>query len=175
MGRFNGKHWSPSDDSSSNWQGLDLSNVVLEVAKRPDGSLGCPCGCFGLPATKKATFIAGHDATLKGKLIRAHLTGALIVIVHDTHTHQPAAAMSIAEGYGWDHDLLRAQSRVQAERKHKVLLALGSETTIKVGRWAYQGVVVAIRTGTDGVLVWDVQYKTRSGQLLRETRPAEKA
>lgn len=173
MGRFSGRDYSPSDDSSSNWQGLDIANVVLEVAKRPDGSLGCPCGCFGVPTTKKATFITGHDATLKGKLIRAHLTGAKITIVHDTFTHRPASAMEIAEGYGWAVYLIDARARVDREQKPRTLTALGRTVSIKVGRWDYGGTVVAIRTLQDGNLVWDVEYETKQGKTQHQTVPAE--
>lgn len=175
MGRFLGANYNPADDSSERYHGQDLANVILDIAARPDGTLGCPCGCNDVPAGPQSIFRMGHDAKLRGKLIRAHLMGAQIVEIRDGVPAPPKAPMDIARQHGWESVLTDADARREATNRSLATRALRSKRLIKVGRWEYTGQVIAIRRSTQGAMLWDVQYVDKLGITHKLTIPADSA
>lgn len=55
-------------------EGVPLKTLFASLKAEPKEDVAeqapCLCGCKGKPAGKKAVFLPGHDATLKGRLIR---------------------------------------------------------------------------------------------------------
>ena len=68
----------------------------------------CPCGCGGFP---KGTFLPGHDAKLKAKLIRAHVTGTKVVEVVEDKKRSPITAKEVASRFGWERFLDAAEQQ----------------------------------------------------------------
>lgn len=106
----------------------------------------CACGC-GEPTSRM--FRPGHDARLKGELIRAN------------REHRPANVpfdvfgsldpQQVAGKLGWDHFLTPA--KVRAPRK----AANSAKILARVGRWEYEGEI------RDGVF----HYEDRNGNPLQ--------
>lgn len=187
--------YNPTDDSTSGTdplRELGLDGVILAIN---DGD--CPCGCETQPKGKKSVFAMGHDARLKGKLIRAHLNGVPIHAVHFTDSgykrDATQSAMEVAEDLGWAHVLqaawdrqnddmaervakaergvlARAMATRDAEREGK--LSEGDRRLIRVGRWEYTGTVVAIYE-SDGEV--EYEYVTKGGETRTVRQPAEDA
>lgn len=174
MGRFAASKYKPVNDSSPEYAGRDLSNVLLRLPAREDGTLGCPCGCMTFPASPKSTFKMGHDARLKGILIRAHLTGTQIVIIAGDRTMAPKPAMAVAKQHDWEHYLIDAETRRDAKRP-SVHVAIGTVRRVKVGRWFYEGTVKAVRRNSSDALVWDINYTDKKNVERVATVPAGSA
>ncbi len=175
MGRFSGSKYRPVDDSSPEYAGKELANVILVIGAREDGTLGCPCGCTEFPAATTSTFKMGHDAKLRGKLLRAHLTGTAVVEVRGGAPVKPRPAMDIAKTHGWEKALTDAEMRREHSNRMVAHRAMNSKRLIKVGRWEYTGQVIAIRRNLKNELVWDVTYVTKMGDTRKTTIPADSA
>lgn len=96
--------------------------------------------------TTARTFAPGHDARLKGFLIRAGREGLL---VRESGDSVLTGVFTIADRYGFGHLVRVGVSRVKAPRKPKTAKVEAHKTvTAKVGRWEYEGVVLAAGDGT---------------------------
>lgn len=92
----------------------------------------------GCTATTRRTFAPGHDARLKGFLIRAGREGLLIRTPEGGADQLPA---KVAERFGFAAMVAEGIARPARTRKAK---AVAPRTVIgKVGRWTYEGTVTA--------------------------------
>lgn len=185
MPRFNRKRWSPSHDSSAGriQQAIVEKRIHLDIAAEWDAAknemtaLGCPCGCGDWPKGSKAIFGMGHDARLRGILIRAHLTGTPIVrhLVAGGATLDLVAesAKDLASLYGasFTSALEAAELRREGKEREVLARALGSKRLLRVGRWEYTGLVAAIY-GEAGDPEYEMEYVTKSGETKRRRVPA---
>lgn len=184
MGRFNVATWSPQSDSSPkvDYDAVGVSaetNVVL-VFPTPRS---CRCGCGETPATKTSLFAMGHDAKLRGKLIRAHLTGTPVVLVDPDGKATTETAMSMSSPHGWQGYLNSAEqkqgptirAKLEATNRRILTAAVGPQPgerrLVRVGRWSYTGEILAVFE--DGG-TYEVEYASKKGDLVRKTVPADK-
>lgn len=102
----------------------------------------------GCTATTKRTFAPGHDARLKGFLIRNGAEGNTVRL----GDNGPAqTAQQVADGFGFGHmvadGIQRAAAREFARTLRETVKAAKKshetprEVTCKVGRWTYEGVI----------------------------------
>lgn len=174
MAKFNADKWKPSDDSSPGHRTDDPTCVVLAVSMTPSGGLGCPCGCGDFPAGTKTTFCMGHDARLRGILIRAHLMGVSIRYWAGGVLGDPAPAYDVAAQYYWKSYLDSAVLRREGKNRELLQEALGQERLVRVGRWEYTGQVVAVfRMKTVDML--EVRYVNKAGDIKTVKVPANEA
>lgn len=109
----------------------------------------------GCTATTKRTFAPGHDARLKGFLIRAGRDGLHVREVGLGVAHETTPA-KFADRYGFGHMVRDGIARPAKVRKAK---AVAPRTVIgKVGRWTYEGTV----TANGGIFT----YTDRQGRTL---------
>lgn len=101
----------------------------------------------GCRATTKRTFAPGHDARLKGFLIRAGIAGQDVKVGDDT----PRDAQAVADQFGFGY-MVAEGIRAGAEREFKKTLRevakaakktheTPKQVSAKVGRWTYEGVI----------------------------------
>lgn len=177
MPRFNDKKYDPGDDSSADrkTEARERGIVILDVKSRPDGNgIGCPCGCGHVPVGKKSRFMMGHDAKLRGILIRAHLTGTKMVEVIDGKEGAVISAMMMSQHYDWAPYLKQAELRREGKSRQVLRKALGSKRLVKVGRWEYTGEVVAIYAQKSGDEV-EVEFVTKTGEIKKKRVPLSEA
>jgi hypothetical protein len=102
----------------------------------------------GCTATTRRTFAPGHDARLKGFLIRAGIAGHT-VRVGDDDAARDAQAVANQFGFGY---MVAEGIRRGAEREFRKTLRevarsakashrTPAKVTAKVGRWTYEGVI----------------------------------
>lgn len=174
MPRFNPRRWNPGKESSPGLRTVDPRRIVLAMSTEtltanrdePEIRLGCPCGCGEMPRGTNAKFAMGHDARLRGKLIRAHLTGTEILYVVEGKQMPPLIAMQVAARYGWGHYLDAAILRREGKNREVLQRALGSTRLVRVGRWEYTGQVAAVY-GTPDEAEYEIEYVTRQGDIRR--------
>lgn len=175
MPRFAPERWKPSDDSSPGYRTLDPQSVVLVVAHDVEsGKLGCPCGCGEFPSGKTAIFKMGHDARLRGILIRAHLMGVPVRYYAGGVLSDPSPAERVAEQYYWKSYLDSAVMRREGKNREVLREALGSDRLVKVGRWEYTGQVVAVYR-TNDTDMYTVKYVNKAGDTKTVKVPASDA
>lgn len=177
MPKFNSDRWKPSDDSSPGYRTVDPHAVVLNVGLRMEGpgqAMGCPCGCGDFPLGDKATFCMGHDARLRGILIRAHLMGVSIRYHMGGTLSEPTDPLMIAEQYHWKSYLDAAVLRREGKSREVLRGALKSERLVRVARWEYTGQVVAVYR-TKNVDMYEIEYVNKAGDVKRVRVPAEEA
>lgn len=187
MGQFRPLQYDPRQDSSPGAENYHADRAAESGSQEaagfyPDETVilitaddTCKCGCGQTPKGKNSAFCMGHDARLRGKLIRAHLMG-YEVAVYDGGTVTSGAAMTFADQLGWGcylEDAERKESgRVQGtlERANARVLAkamgpqIGEKRLVKVGRWEYSGQVIAFyQNGNDPEL--EVEYVTKKGEI----------
>lgn len=172
MPRFDPHRWKPTDDSSSGYRTLDPSCVVLNVAFGE--KIGCPCGCGDVPAGAKAIFCMGHDARLRGILIRAHLMGVRIRYHGDGVLGDPVTAEDLAKQYYWTSYLESAVMRREGKNREVLRRALGSDRLIQVGRWQYTGQVAAVYR-LNGHDMAEIEYVNQAGDAKKIRVPLEDA
>ncbi len=197
MGKTNYAKYDPRTDSSPGaemfWADRDAPEGSEDAAGfYPDetvilivGEGECLCGCGEKPIGVNRTFRMGHDARLRGVLIRAHITGTEVAVVKGGLIIS-GPALTEAANLGWDGYLIEAAQR-EADRKanrvnraNKQVLAnavsgprVGDSKLIRVGRWDYTGNVVAVWDNGDTV---EYEYVTKSGAIKHHTeKKAEKA
>lgn len=90
-------------------------------------------GCPGTSTTRE--FAPGHDAKLKGFLIRAGREGQDVTCTDGT----TRSAVATASRYGFAHMVEAGISRPAKVRKAKTAAPVVAEA--KVGRWVYKGTV----------------------------------
>jgi hypothetical protein len=165
MPRFNPERWKPTDDSSPGCRTLDPHSVVLRLAHDAEtGRMGCPCGCGEFPRGAKAVFAMGHDARLRGILIRAHLMGIRIRYYCDHTLGDPADPYDVAAQYAWRAYLDEAVTRREGRNREVLRRALGSERLVQVGRWEYTGQVVAVYRMNDEDR-YRIEYVNKAGDV----------
>jgi hypothetical protein len=176
MPRFNSDRYNTAQDSSPGWKTYKPEYIVLLLAVDTDGKLGCPCGCGGWPLGEKAKFAMGHDARLRGILIRAHLMGKQVFYVMRPPNGAavdtvPLDAMKVAQKYGWAKYLDDAVLRREGKNREVLQRALGSKRLIQVGRWEYTGHVAAVyRDGRNADMV-EIEYVNGAGDVKRTRVP----
>lgn len=104
----------------------------LVVAVAADGTT-TRTGCT---ATTRRTFAPGHDARLKGFLIRAgrdglHVREVGLGVAHET------TAVKFAERFGFAH--MVADGIARQAKPRKAAKVAPKTVTAKVGRWFYEG------------------------------------
>lgn len=173
MPRFNPEKWKPEHESTPGLAHLDPSKVVLYVARTEAGRDGCPCGCGEFPEGEKAIFRMGHDARLRGKLIRAHLMDVNVVQFIDDHEHE-FSALEMAAEYDWQEYLRSAELKREGKNRELLQRALKDPNLQKAGKWAYTGGQVFVsykpnpKTGMQ-----DVMYVNQAGEIRKTRIPAE--
>ena len=182
MGRFNPLAYRPQDDSTPGLKYEGVNRKTTVVLLRDEGC--CPCGCNTRPAGKNRTFAIGHDARLRGKLIRAHLTGTPVVYITSDERIETGTAMEWAADHQWVGFLMNAEEkqgavvREKLERANADVLAAatgpqpGDRRTVKVGRWSYTGQLIAVYDVGDDQ-EFEVEYVTKKGD--RHTARVPKA
>lgn len=101
------KGYNPANDSSA---GLETpGRVVLWMAEGR-----CNCGCGVYPSSLNSKFLMGHDARLRGILIRAAIAEVPVVIVTEAGREEYDAAV-VASAFQWVTQLDRALARVRPE------------------------------------------------------------
>jgi hypothetical protein len=177
MPKFNSDRWKPVDDSSPGYRTLDPTCVVLNVGLRMEGpgsAMGCPCGCGEFPMSDRTTFCMGHDARLRGILIRAHLMGVKVRYYMGGTLSDPVDAEMLAEQYHWKSYLTGAVMRREGKNREVLKRALGTERLVKVGRWEYTGQVVAVfRTNREDM--YEIEYVNQAGDIKKIKVPADEA
>lgn len=181
MGRFNPANYKPEQDSSIHSLWADVSGATGTVVL-VTGVRRCKCGCFQDTAGK-SLFRMGHDARLKGKLLRAHLSNTFITrVFHNDNSVdvEELTAMQVANELGWAHYLSAAQEREElraaerAKRSNSAITAramgpqVGDRRLIKVGRWSYTGQILAIY---DNGRELELEYTTKQGDTRTVRRP----
>lgn len=182
MGRFNPDKYDVLVDSSPDSEKLRVSPELVGALILTHTAGGCECGCGRQVKSKHSQFAMGHDIRLRGKLIRAQLSGVRVARVdQDQNTIEIYPPLLLAEKYNtasfnWAEAVRSSASKQQdsvqrkVERANRQLLAkssgpqVGDQTVVKVGRWGYTGNVMAILEGGDELLV---EYVTKSGDLRR--------
>lgn len=173
MPRFNPNKWKPTDDSTPGLRTIDPQRVVLHT---PSGA--CPCGCGIPPLGTKATFGMGHDARLRGKLIRAHLMGVEIreidcksIVEAQPNDGLVWTAKDVAARYGWGSYLDSAVLRREGKNREVLRKALGSERLVHIGRWDFTGQVAAVyRTNNQDMFL--IEYVNPAGEIRQKRVPA---
>lgn len=174
MPRFVANKWKPVDDSTPGYRTVDPTRVVL--AQVYEGArVGCPCGCKGYPLGDKAKFAMGHDARLRGKLIRAHLMGVEVVFVVNDVEVSPTSAVDVASLYGWKEYLDSAVLRREGKNREVLARALGSERLLQVGRWQTTGQVVAVYRDEKNTDMYNIEYVDGAGNVKRARVPADQS
>jgi len=170
MARFNQKKYDPRRDSSPGHK-RTKDKLILEVQEGQ-----CACGCTDKPAGAKSKFKMGHDARLRGKLIRAHLTGTPVVMIESEARPSPVfTALEVAQRHGWQQYLKDADTRRDGKNRQVLNKAMGSKRLVKVGRWEYTGQVVAIYEIPGNGEEYDVEYVTKMGDVKKTRVKASEA
>lgn len=187
--KFNQKRWRPHHDTTPGYKTVAPDAIVLRIATHAEAGAGydgmrpCPCGCGEWPSNRGSIFRMGHDARLRGKLIRAHLTGTDIVYVRggvgDPEIAERVPAVEVARRYPlkgknatWEYYLNEAVERREGRNRELLQRALGSKRLISVGRWEYTGQVCAVYR-LDGIDMYEVEYVTRGGDVRRKRVPKD--
>lgn len=174
MGRFAHTKYAPENDSSASLKKIAKDRgvvaLVIKTRKLKDGDgrqESCPCGCGEYPKSLTTTFGMGHDARLRGKLIRAHLMDASVLYVIDGQEQPLRTALQVASKHGWEKYLKEAVTRREAKNREVLKKATngnGSKRLIKVGRHEYTGQVVAVYEAANGKPeTYDIEYVTKGG------------
>lgn len=109
----------------------------------------------GCTATTKRVFAPGHDARLKGFLIRAGIAGDMVSVGTDTNRTPEQVADQFGFGYMVLEGIKRGKDALLAKMLGEVTKAPRArkvpaprKVTAKVGRWIYEGEVLAAGDGT---------------------------
>ena len=121
-------------------------NTTAKIAKTATAPHACACSGFkavdivgtvrttSCNATTRRIFAPGHDARLKGFLIRAGREGLLI---QTPEGGDLLDAMQVADRFGFGHMVRDGIAR----NTKKVAKKAQPKVTAKVGRWFYEGFV----------------------------------
>lgn len=165
MPRFVPDRWKAVDDSSVGWKTFDPECVVLHITVNEENAFSCPCGCDEYPTGKKTTFCMGHDARLRGVLIRAHLAGVQIRYIVNKVVGESIDAYDAARAHFWGSYLDAAVARRDAKNKEVLKRALDAEDRcLKYARWSVTGQVIAIYRGKKPGLHW-VEWVDKGGNI----------
>lgn len=115
---------APHACACSGFQAVDASGTQVTTTK---------CA-----ATTRRTFAPGHDARLKGFLIKA---GRLGHLVRTPEGGDDLTATKVADRFGFAQMVRDGIHRAPAKKARKV--AGAAKVVGKVGRWTYEGTVTA--------------------------------
>lgn len=200
MARFNPSKYDPSEDSSPGTEKIRQGptapkTLILDWTPPAADDRVCPCGCREVlhPSSR---FRMGHDARLRGKLTRAHVTGTDVTIVkgRDVST---SSAITVADQFSsplldWKAALREAEGRYSGARAKtdasnaEILqraketkeaeangnLKVGDRRLVKVGRWNYTGQVIAIYQ-LNGEAIFE--YTSKGGDVKSTTVSLDEA
>jgi hypothetical protein len=165
--KFNPNRWTPADDSSLGFRTVDPTRVVLNTLRTDDRD-GCPCGCCTMPVGAGALFSMGHDATFRGKMIRAHLMDKEIRVIYNGREDQfeILTAMKLATLFGQQEHLKIAEARRDAANRTVAKRSQDRDDCLQLARWKYTGQVVAFYpTANPNRLT--AEYVDRAGEIRR--------
>lgn len=171
MPRFNPNKYDPKKESS---KGVSLkpNEIALRITLREDESPGCLCGCGDIPG-KGSKFMMGHDARLRGRLIRAHLTDHFVRRIYSDGQESTISAFDWAKELGWEQYLKEAEARREGKNREVLARAVGSKRLFKVGRWQQTGQVMAVYETPEGN-DYELEYVTKTGEKKTARVPARK-
>jgi hypothetical protein len=154
------------DDSSVGWKTFDEECVVLHIiVNEYRRTFSCPCGCDEFPAGKKTTFMMGHDARLRGVLIRAHLTDTKIRYIVNNTVGDPMDAYDAAAAHFWTSYLDAAVERRDGKNREVARRALeAGDRLLKVARWSVTGQVIAIYKAKKEGMHW-IEWVDQAGNI----------
>ena len=151
----------------------------------------CPCGCGEAPkGGSKAVFGMGHDIRTRGKLIRALASDARVVTVSAGDPTQVLrvwgpleyARMFSTPKLDWVEAVRKGAARITerevSKKGDKAVLAkavgpqVGDRELLKVGRWSYDGRVVAVYS-VDGGSELEYEFADKKGNIRRARKDAE--
>lgn len=101
----------------------------------------------GCTSTTKRTFAPGHDARLKGFLIRAGAENMMVRVGEDVNTSAQAVADQFGFGYMVAEGIRKAEKRAflamirETKKAAKKTHETPKQVAAKVGRWEYEGVI----------------------------------
>lgn len=144
MSTFNASKYDPTADSSPDAAPAVRANYPRDLILVLDHN-ACECGCGELPSGKRSRFRQGHDARIRGMLIRAAAASARVVTVDEanghTTTYDPIeyAATLDTETHRLSEQVQRGVQRI-ADRG---TTSKPAPVTViaKVGRWPREGIV----------------------------------
>lgn len=122
----------------------------------------------------------GHDARLRGVLIRAHLMGVEIrevtsrSVLGDLGEALVWTAEDVAARHGWKKYLDAAVLRREGKNREVLRKALGSDRLIRVGKWDFTGQVAAVYR-TNNQDMFEIEYVDPAGEVRRKRVPAAEA
>lgn len=164
MSSFDPATWSPGHDSSPEYADRADSEGIVFIDVSHEA---CLCGCRGATESR---FVPGHDARLKGKLIRAHLMETPVWWSRDSRSITP---LELASRFGWREWLEKAEQR----RWKKCLELAGRaedapDDVVKAGIWDKTGMPFVIFR-TKKPQWWRMEYVDRAGKSKRMKLEAE--
>lgn len=175
-------YWADRNAESGSQEaaGFYPDETVILITGGPDeaGELVtfCPCGCGQVPQGKGRTFRMGHDARLKGILIRAHVAGFEVARVGGGGITS-SSALTYAQFFGWGA-YLEAAAKREAERKDRKARPnaprapkpkgpqVGDVQSLKIGRWNYEATLVGV---WDGGKTLEYTYADKKGNTKTHT------
>lgn len=177
-----GYHADPTAETGSEEaSGFYADETLILVQDDRNGGDFCLCGCEQPTVGKDSLFRMGHDARLRGKLIRAHLMGIEVARVHGgaiisgdalTYAKSLGESFSVALTDAWTKEADRiATSLEKANRKvldRATAGPVGDKVLVKVGRWEYTGQVAAVYDDGDTL---EVEYVTKQGEVKTIRKP----
>lgn len=144
MNAFNPSKYDPAADSSAEVSHAVRASYPRDLILVLDHN-ACACGCGQLPAGKRSVFRQGHDARMRGKLIRAAATGVRVVTVDEAngHTQVHDPIQYAVDNLDTPTHRLSEQvvAGVQRVADRKAAKAAPVTVIAKVGRWPREGVV----------------------------------
>lgn len=118
--RFNPEKYDPKQDSSKGHQKDGVLVLAQKTKKDGDHEItSCASGSLEFPSNRKSKFVQGGDARLKGRLIRAHLTGTKVVRVIDGKAGKAGTALAVAKEHGFEKQIKAADDRFKKAQAKK--------------------------------------------------------
>lgn len=158
MNKYSPARYDPSVDSTPGLpRRSDAVSLVVGIGL-------CACGCGNNPAGRKAKFCMGHDARLKGVLMRAYSAGLNLALVEQTTgTAEVVDPLVYADQFStekvnWRKLVQEAADRVRERRggidrrtaERAVLERAARDGAVRVGKWDKTDSVAAIYDLGDG-------------------------
>lgn len=149
-----------------------FEGVIIDISRKgPTSSLfTCQCGCRQ-EVMKGRAFRQGHDARLKGILIRAYLNNVEVTILDGG-----GALSGSAEGFirerGWDKFLADSVAKFERKRAAKLRREAGIRQGTKV-RFIHRGHLYTGKITDLGSLSATIEYALVSGKTRQATVPLQ--
>lgn len=149
-----------------------FEGVILDYSRKgPNSSLfTCQCGCR-LEVMKGRAFRQGHDARLKGILIRAYLHNQEVTIL-DGGGAISGSAESFIKERGWERFLADSVAKFERKRAAKLRREAGIRQGTKV-RFTHRGHLYTGKITDLDTLSGTVEYTLVSGKTRQATVPLQ--